>query len=148
MNPTILIDSNVLIYAINSSSPKHLLAQSYLQANVGQMTIAHQNIFETLRVLTHKKFPNPMPPIEAINAIMSIVKGCLVIEPQTDTYQISLALIQKHNLKGDKVFDAYLAATAMSVGITSIVTDNVKDFLAFDGITVINPFMLDISLKP
>ncbi len=140
MNPTILIDSNILVYAINSSSPKHLLAQAYLQAHAGQMTVAHQNIFETLRVLTHNKFPSPMPTDDAITSIMNIAKGCDVIEPQTDTYQIALALIQKHNLKGDKVFDAYLAATAMSLGITNIITDNVKDFLPFDGITAINPF--------
>ena len=137
---TVLIDSNVLIYAINSSSPKHLQAQAYLQANVGQMTIAHQNIFETLRVLTHNKFPSPMHPVDAITAILNIAKGCHVIEPQTDTYHIALALIQKHILKGDKVFDAYLAATALSAGINSIVTDNAKDFLVFEDMSVINPF--------
>jgi predicted nucleic acid-binding protein len=140
MNPSILIDSNVLIYAINSSSPKNLLAQTYLQAHVGKMAVAHQNIFETLRVLTHNKFPNPMPTSDAISAIMNILKGCHVIEPQIDTYQIALALIQKHNLKGDKVFDAYLAATAMSLGIKHIATDNVKDFLLFDGVTAMTPF--------
>lgn len=135
-----LVDSNILIYAINSSSPKHLSAQAYLQANVGQMTIAHQNILETLRVLTHSKFPYPMTTTDAIKAILSIAKGCHVIEPQTDTYHIALALIQKHGLKGDKVFDAYIVATAISVGISSIATDNTKDFTIFEGVSVINPF--------
>ena len=81
-----------------------------------------------------------MPTDDAITAVMNIVKGCHVIEPQTDTYQIAVALIQKHSLKGDEVFDAYLAATAMSLGIKSIVTDNMKDFLPFESIKAINPF--------
>lgn len=137
---TVLVDSNILIYAINNSSPKNLPAQTYLQANVGKMAIAHQNIFETIRVLTHNKFPNPMPPVDAVTALINIAKGCHVIEPQSDTYHIAIALIQKHSLKGDRVFDAYLAATALSVGISFIITDNTKDFLAFEGISAINPF--------
>lgn len=48
-----LIDSNILVYAINILSPKHKKAQNFLQENITKLEIAHQNIFETLRVLTH-----------------------------------------------------------------------------------------------
>lgn len=137
---TILVDSNVLIYAINSSSPKHMAAQAFLQTHVGKMSVAHQNILESLRVLTHKKFPNPMTPASAITVVNSIVERCYVIAPEPGTHHIAMAFIQKHKLAGDKIFDAYLAATALSIGITTIATDNVKDFLAFEGITAINPF--------
>jgi predicted nucleic acid-binding protein len=136
----ILVDSNVLIYAINISSPKHKAAQAFLQTHVGRMTIAHQNIFESLRVLTHKKFPHPMSPVEAATAVGNIAERCHVIAPDPSTHHIAIALMQKHKLTGDKIFDAYLAATALSTGITTIATDNVKDFLPFEGISAINPF--------
>jgi predicted nucleic acid-binding protein len=104
------------------------------------MTIAHQNMFESLRVLTHKKFPNPMSPTNAIAAINSIAERCQVIAPESGTQHFALALMKKHKLTGDKIFDAYLAATVLAIGITTIATDNTKDFLPFEGITVFNPF--------
>ena len=139
----LLVDSNVLVYAINRSSPKHKVAQDYLQAHVGQIVLAHQNILESLRVLTHKKFQYPMSPGDAIEAISSIAERCHVIAPDPGSHHIALALVQKHDLAGDKIFDAYLAATALSAGIGLIVTDNSKDFLVFENIMVINPFSLD-----
>jgi hypothetical protein len=137
---TTLIDSNVLIYAINSASPKHKAAQAYLQEHIGQMALAHQNITESLRVLTHKQFSHPMAPDKAIKAINNIAEHCHVIAPEQGAHHIAIALMQKYKLGGDKIFDAYLTATALSAGITTITTDNTKDFLVFQEISIINPF--------
>ena len=137
---TILVDSNILIYAINSSSPKHSAAQEFLQTHASHIAIAHQNIFESLRVLTHKKFPNPMLSIGAINAINNIAEHCHVIAADQGAHHIAMAIIQKHRLMGDKIFDAYLAATALSVGINTIATDNTKDFSDLEELLLINPF--------
>ncbi len=134
-----LIDSNILIYAINSSSPKHKTAQKFLQENINELVIAHQNIFETLRVLTHSKFLSPMSPTDAIEAVQSITKVSRIIAPDYKTHHIALELIKKNKLSADLIFDAYLAATAISNGITTIATDNIKDFKKFD-INLINPF--------
>lgn len=136
-----LIDSNILIYAINLSSPKHEKAQLFLQKNLEKLAIAHQNIFETLRVLTHPKFPKPMKTEKAINAVGSIIQNCLVIAPDYKTHSIALELIRKHLLSSDMVFDAYLTATALSNEIYEIATDNEKDFRKFSEINIINPFV-------
>ncbi len=135
-----LVDSNILIYAINSASPKHKTAQKFLQEKIGELEIAHQNIFETLRVLTHKKFPSPMRPKEAIAAVGRITKVCKIISPDYKTHHIALELVGKYNLGGDKIFDAYLAATALANDIAIIATDNSKDFQQLREITVFNPF--------
>ncbi len=136
----ILIDSNILIYAINNDSPKQKTAQDFLQTNIGHSIVAHQNIFESLRVLTHPKFQTPMSTSDAIAAINAITENCRIVAPSYETHEIALALVKKHGLTGDKVFDAYLTATSLSAGITTIATDNVKDFLSFKEVTVINPF--------
>jgi predicted nucleic acid-binding protein len=140
MSRAVLVDSNILIYAINSSSPKQKAAQEFLQANVGHLTVAHQNIFESLRVLTHHRFQTPMSPTEAIAAVTAITEHCHIITPGYETHEIAIALIKKHGLTGDKVFDGYLAATALSAGISTIATDNAKDFLPFKDLSVVNPF--------
>lgn len=135
-----LIDSNILIYSINSASPKHKKAQQFLQENLGKFEVAHQNIFETLRVLTHPKYPSPMKIKDALRAIENIIKACTVISPDYRTHHITLELIKKHRLSADQIFDAYLVATALSNIINVIATDDVKDFKKFTELKIVNPF--------
>ena len=134
-----LIDSNILVYAFNTSSPKHKKAQGFIQNNIGNLEIAHQNIFETLRVLTHPKFSSPMNPKEAVEAVFRISKTCRLIYPDYKTAPLALAFVERHNLSADRIFDGYLVATAISNDVKVIVTDNVKDFQKFP-IKVFNPF--------
>lgn len=135
-----LIDSNILIYAINADSPKHKKAQQFLQDNLGKLEIAHQNILESIRVLTHQKFSRPMELKEALIAIQAISKFCRIISPIQTTYYLSLELINQYQLTGNKIFDAYLAATVLSNSINTIATDNVLDFERFQGLKIFNPF--------
>jgi predicted nucleic acid-binding protein len=134
-----LVDTNILIYAINADSPKNKLAQRFLQENIHELEVSHQNIFEALRVLTHSKFSKPMKPENAQNSVMAIVKECRIVIPNYKTHYLALEWIKEHELIGNKIFDAYLAATAVSNGIYAIATDNGKDFKKF-GVTVVNPF--------
>lgn len=139
-----LIDSNILVYAINRRSPKHKAAQIFLQNNIRHLEVAHQNILEALRVLTHPKFPYSMTIHHALKAIDNILKSCRVICPTEKTHYITLLLIKKNKLVSDQIFDAYLAATALSNGITTIATDNTRDFKKFKEIKLMNPFLQKI----
>ena len=111
-----------------------------MQDNIKELEIAHQNIFETLRVLTHPKFPNPMSTNDAIKSLENILSVCTIISPDYKTHRIALELIDKYHIKSDQIFDAYLVGTAISNGIDVVVTDNVKDLQVFREIKVINPF--------
>jgi predicted nucleic acid-binding protein len=135
-----LIDSNILIYAINASSPKHTASQTFIQENISSLSIAHQNIFETLRVLTHPNFANPMKIQDAVMSIETIIEHSRIITPDYLTHRIALELITKHNITSNQIFDAYLVATAISNGIDIIATDNVSDLQQFKEISLINPF--------
>lgn len=135
-----LIDSNILIYAINSRSPKHKRAQNFLQDKTNpKFFVAQQNILEALRVLTHPRFEKPMPSARAIEAIDSIIKSCNIIGPDYKTHLVTFELIKKYNLSSDLIFDAFLVATAFGNGVKEIATDNEKDFKKL-GISVFNPF--------
>lgn len=138
-----LVDTNILIYAINSDSPKNKKAQVFLQTHRKELVVAHQNIFETLRVLTHLNYSKPMSPKEAQEAVLAILRACRVIIPDYDTHYLAFELIKEYNLSGNRIFDAYLCATAISNGIRIIATDNERDFKKF-GVTVYNPFQTNI----
>lgn len=136
-----LVDSNILVYAVNRSSPKHKIAQFFLQNNTSNLAVAHQNILEALRVLTHPKFPSPMKIQDALKAINSITKTCRVVYPEGKAYHITLLLIDKNKPVSDQIFDTYLVATALSNGIDTIATDNTRDFKKFKEIKLLNPFL-------
>lgn len=140
-----LVDSNILVYAINSASTKHQKARQFLQDRQHNLELAHQNIFETLRVLTHPKFPHPMRPKQAIEALEQIMEGCRIVHPDYGTHGVALEMVRVYNLKADKIFDAYLVATALSNGIWEIASDNIKDLQKFKEIKVINPFTLEAN---
>lgn len=135
-----LIDSNIIIYSVNSSSPKNKIAQEFLVKNRKKLYIAHQNIFESLRVLTHIKYANPMQINSAVEAVNGICDALNIIYPQLETHYLALELIERYKLTSNKIFDAYLVATMLSNEIEEIVTDNEKDFEIFEGVKVINPF--------
>ncbi len=136
-----LIDSNILVYSINTSSPKRKRSQDFLKKNLGNLDVAHQNIVETIRVLTHPRFPKPMNIKDAIVAIENILKASSIISPDYRTIHIAIALVKRYKLSSNHVFDAYLVATALSNDIDVVVTDNAKDFGKFAEIKTINPFV-------
>lgn len=134
-----LVDSNILIYAINEDSSKHTLAKKFLKENKGNLSLAHQNIFEAIRVLTHPKSRKPLTVRLAVVAVSNIAEALKIIQPDHRTKIIALEFVKEFGLAGNRVFDAYLAATALSNDIDTVATDNVKDFKKFP-IRIINPF--------
>ena len=140
-----IVDTNILLFAINSDSAKHKQAQKFLEDNAGELEIAHQNVLEAIRVVTHRSFSQPMNLKDALSAVLSIAKSCFIISPNQNTYYLAIELIKNYKLSGNRIFDAYLAATALSNGISAIATDNTRDFKKFKGITIINPFVEKIS---
>lgn len=134
-----LVDSNILVYAINIASPKHRKAKEFLKKNIGNLEVAQQNIFESLRVLTHPKFPRPMKTQDAVRAVDGITEACRLIHPDYETHYLALELVKRNQLFADQVFDAYLVATALTNDVKTIATDNVKHFQKFP-IRVIDPF--------
>jgi len=134
-----LVDSNILVYALQHTSPKKSVAQHFLVDHQAELVVAHQNILETLRILTHTKFPNSVIPKDAIESLEGIVSGLVVVYPSCETISIFWELVTKYNKSSNALFDVYLVATMLSHGIQIIVTDNQKDF-SFEEISVINPF--------
>ena len=136
-----IIDSNILVYSIDKNSEKHRKAQKFLKENLGNLEISHQNIFETLRVITHPRLPIPMNLDNAIKAVEHILEVCTIVSPNWRTPRLAMELIKKYKLSSDMVFDAYLVATALGNGINTIATDNTKDFKKIIEVKIINPFV-------
>jgi len=136
-----LVDSNILIYSLSSNSEKCTQAQEFLQNNQLSLCVAQQNIFETLRVLTHPNTPHSLAKTVAIKDVTLVTQHLKMLCPQPETKHVALELIRKYKIIGSKIFDAYLVATAFSNGVTTIATENEKDFKIFDELKIMNPFV-------
>lgn len=135
-----LIDTNLIIYAINKSSPKHARAKQFLTQEQNNLIVAHQNILEALRVLTHEKFASPMSFAAAETSVAAITNAAIVVVPTEETIAIAIALMHKYTRAANRIFDAYLVATMLTHNIKNIATDNERDFVLYAEIAVINPF--------
>jgi len=140
----ILVDSNILIYAVNQDSPKHRKARDFLaqelQDKQSQLFLAQQNLLETIRILTHPKFPRPMSSTRGLKLLDQLTNQFAIISPLPETIFIFKQLWHKYNQGGNFIFDLYLIATALTHNIKTIATDNEKDFEQVEEITIINPF--------
>lgn len=135
-----LIDSNVLVYALNVDSPKHLASRLFLEKNIKEAVVAHQNILETTRIMTHPVFPKTLSVKMVTKAIEQMTRAMKVIHPNGETLATFREMVQKYGEGGNKVFDLYLASTALTNGVKEIATDNVKHFSVFEEMRVVNPF--------
>src|SRR3989344_6301021 len=95
---SMLLDTNILIYAINADSPKNKEAQKFLESPTSRLEITHQNILEAIRVLTHLKYSHPMKLQDALSAISEITIHLEIVTPNKTSYYLALELIKKHQL--------------------------------------------------
>lgn len=83
----------------------------------------------------------PVPTLKLLKDIQRYERSALiVIRPMTDTLQCFQEIVVQLPAQGKDIYDRYLAATALSNGITTILTENVKNFAGIRGLTAVNPF--------
>jgi predicted nucleic acid-binding protein len=135
-----LIDANVLIYALNDEAEKQERAQAFLQQHRREMVFSQQTLFESVRILTHQRFPDPYSSAEALDAIQDVVQRSPIIHQVPSTYELAQMYIRDYKISGVEVFDAVLAATAVSNGVEVVVSDNEKHMVKYEDIELMNPF--------
>ncbi len=121
-----LVDTNVLIYSVDRSSPFNEGAKKILEAGVKEdvsLFIAHQNLVEFMAVLTRGYGIGIKQAVKDAEAFASQFD---VIFPLPGTIDVFFKMANTH--KKIYPFDLYLASTAFDNGIERIITGNRKDF--------------------
>lgn len=135
-----LVDTNLIVYSLNSASPKCKRSQKFIRDNQAVLCLSHQNILEAVRVLTHPKYAYPMSSQKANKFVWNIAEALRLIVPSQETIYLVKEFVSQYKLKADGVFDAYLVATALTNGVKIIATDNVKHFKKYKEIKLIDPY--------
>jgi len=138
-----LIDSNVLISSYDKTEQQHkhsyLLLQQAMSGRV-KAALAHQNLLEYLAVVTDsRRVEHPLSLREAFVNIDIYTASLGVIFPKVITVGTLQELSKVKSVTRTKIFDLYLAATALDNGITQICTWNVADFVGIQKIEAVSP---------
>jgi toxin-antitoxin system PIN domain toxin len=138
-----LPDVNLLLYALDSSSPHHERALPWLEELLGgtePVGFAWSVLLAFLRLSTRAQlFTNPLGPAEAFDVIESwLAQPCaLVLHPTERHLAILRGLIEPVGTGGNLTTDAHLAALAIEYGGELCSADN--DFARFRGLRWTNP---------
>ena len=139
----ILIDANILIYAIDSASPHHRAARRWLEKTLSgadEVGLTWSVILAFLRIVTHPAVVRkPLAPEAALDYVDSwLQQPCVrTVVPGEKHWLIFRSLVRSSGTAGNLTSDAHLAALALEHDCELYSSDH--DFKRFPGIKHINP---------
>jgi uncharacterized protein len=139
----ILIDTNILIYAVNKDAPQHARARSWLEtalAGTETIGIPWTVLLAFLRLTTRPGlFRNPLRIGAAFDLIDSWLEqtSVSIVHPGSGHGLILRKLLEPLGTGGNLTSDAYLAALALEHRAELFSTDH--DFQRFPGLKWRNP---------
>ena len=139
----ILVDANLLIYAVDSDSPHHRKARRWLEELLSGTTpvgLAWVVILAFLRITTRSGIlRRPLAPERALEFIDSWLAQPYVhaLSPGDGHWAVLRQLLRAVGTAGNLTSDAHLAAMALERGCDVYSTDG--DFGRFSGVRHVNP---------
>jgi predicted nucleic acid-binding protein len=133
----LLIDTNVLIYAIDEDSKYFHSVQRWLYSDNLKLFTTSKNISEFLAVVT--RLPNASISIsEALKITDDFQAAFTVLYPDEKSNLLFRKLLKKYSPQGLKIHDYEIVSIALANNIKKIATLNQKDFSIIDEIEIIS----------
>lgn len=138
-----LVDANVLLYAVDQSSPFHRRASDWLTAQLNgarRVGLPWQSLVAFVRIATHPRASaTPLDPADALGFVEDWLAADVawVPTPGPRHGEILGDLIRRYQVRANLVSDAHLAALAMEHGLTMCSADT--DFARFSELRWENP---------
>jgi uncharacterized protein len=134
----ILCDANVLLYAVDGTSPLHAVSRSWLERVLsGDETVAFdwQVLLAFIRISTRATvFAQPLSLDEAMDSVDAwlMQPNVMVVFPTDRHAAVMRDLLSSVGTAGNLASDAHLAALAIEHGATLYTFD--RDFARFSGV--------------
>jgi len=139
----VLLDANLLLYAVDRGSSRHEPASAWLTGQLNgsrRVALPWQTVGAFLRIATHPRaLPRPLGAATAWERIRDWIEApaAWIPTPGPDHARLLGQLVTAHDVRGNLVPDAQLAALALEHGLTVCSTDT--DFGRFTGVPWIDP---------
>jgi toxin-antitoxin system PIN domain toxin len=138
-----LPDANVLLYALDDTSPRHAGAKAWLDAALSgseEVGFAWLVLLAVLRLTTKPAvFAHPLRPDEAFDVIDEwLAQPCsLIVHPTVRHVGLLRGLVSAVGTAGNLTTDAHLAALSLEYGAAICSYD--ANFSRFPGVALVNP---------
>jgi predicted nucleic acid-binding protein len=133
------IDSNVLVYLVDSSHPeKRATARGLVRdaLRTGDVQISFQVVQETLNVIT-RKFQRTVTPDDARQLLQEVLVPLWRVMPTQALYERALDVHERYKYS---FYDSLIIAGALRAGSTRLYSENLQHGQRIEGLTVENPF--------
>ena len=132
------LDTNVLVYSVDSESPeKRQRALELVNRSVTARTgcISFQVVQETLNVLIRKTDT----PVDRIREMLDVVLVPLwQVYPSAVLYQDAISIQGRY---GFSFYDSLIVAAALEAGCTRLYSEDLQHGQQVQRLTVVNPFL-------
>ena len=148
----ILIDANLLIYAIDQDAPHHKAARKWAEGVLSGSTTVGLSwgvILAFLRLTTRPGIlRRPMSPERALEFVDEWLRlpAVEIVTPGDAHWAVFRNLLKASGTAGNLTSDAHLAALAIERGATVFSADN--DFGRFPGLHHVNPLVRAVLPGP
>lgn len=138
-----ILDANVLLYAVDESSPHHETCARWLTGALNgheRVGLPWQTIGGFLRIATHPRVSaRPLTAAAAQDFVDSWLEApSSWVPPASERTAAAYAqLSRRHHIVGNLVSDAQLAALALELGVAVVSADS--DFARFPEVRWVNP---------
>lgn len=128
----IVLDTNVLVYAVNAGDPHHAPSRAVLEA-VAWGTVPAcmfpQMLLEFYSVVTNpQRISAPLSAEQATAEIANLRAFLPVVNPREGSLDRLVELVLAAGATRADVFDAFIVAQMKDAGIETICTYNLRDF--------------------
>jgi predicted nucleic acid-binding protein len=138
-----IVDTNVLVYALDADSPQHAASRALLEAAKDRSTslyVTLQILCEFYSVVTNaRRVSKPQSPADALSAISGLLGFLHVLPVPAQAVEALAGLLRRHPVTGGDIFDLQIIATMQANGLRRIYTFNTDDFEAFSELSVVTP---------
>ncbi len=135
MSNKLLVDTNILVYAIDEDSQFYVASRSVLQQRNKTLFTTSKNLTEFLTVTTRSSGYG-LSTETALNLLQKLIQQLEIIYPTPDSLATFLALVTSYQPSGLKLHDFEIISIALANGISEIATFNKKDFRTIAEITL------------
>jgi toxin-antitoxin system PIN domain toxin len=138
-----LVDANLLLFAVDRRSPFHAAAREWLTEQLNgarRVGLPWLSLAAFVRIATHPRaFERPLDPATAWERVSDWLAAGPVWVPEPGPRHANILgeLIVRHQVRGNLVPDARLAALALEHGLTVVSADT--DFARFTDLRWENP---------
>lgn len=138
-----IVDANILLYAVDETSRHHQRCKAFLEEHLNgdlRIGIPWQSVSAFLRLATHPRImANPLRTQAAVTFVDDWLAAPAAWLPdlKARTWTIMSQLVVTHELTGNLIPDAQLAALAIEHGVPVASADS--DFARFPEVRWVNP---------